>query len=217
MVLCFGVNLIHVDSASGTELSRLVCVSVMTMTVYNDNALETLMNMSTFGEHESLVLDISSPANKIRYYERNDRSMWLQNEYERIEAYPGGNFTIHLIALGQTGYPIPARIHWERYYVTDSGYRLSPPSQMMYRHFLSLHSVEFGYTVFKLYSQNDGCQNLVDGLILKIEVLPCPLGFALLGSNSRCICDEKLKILAQNCYIDIGSIERIKNSLNKAI
>ena len=55
------------------------------------------MNMSTFGEHESLVLDISSPANKIRYCEGIDRSMWLQNKCKRIEAYPGGWFTIHLI------------------------------------------------------------------------------------------------------------------------
>ena len=55
------------------------------------------MNMSTFGEHESLVLDISSPANKIRYCEGIDRSLWLQNKRKRIEAYPGGWFTIHLI------------------------------------------------------------------------------------------------------------------------
>ena len=66
------------------------------------------MNMSTFGEHENLVLDISSPANKIRYCEGIDRSMWLQNEYKRIEAYPGGWLTIHLIVLGQTDYPVSA-------------------------------------------------------------------------------------------------------------
>ena len=175
------------------------------------------MNMSTFGEHESLVLDISSPANKIRYCEGNDRLMWLQNEYKRIEAYPGGWFTIHLIALGQTDYPVPARIHWERYYHgMDSEYRLSPPSQIINNSCASisfqLHSEEFGCTKFKLYPQNPVCQNLIDGLILEVESLPCPLGFALSGNNSRCVCDEKLKILAQNCNIDNGSIERTKNS-----
>ena len=188
---------------------------------YSDNvdALETLMNISTVGEHKSLALDMSLPATKIRYCEGNNRSVWLPDGHRYYtEAYPGGKITIHLIALGQTDYPVPARIHWERYYNIDGGHRLSLPSQIINgtctNISFQLHSVKFGYTRFKLYPQNGVCQNLIHGLILRIKVLPCPLGFALLVNNSRCVCDKKLKILAQNCYIDSNSesIKRMKNS-----
>lgn len=107
--------------------------------------------------------------------------MW-SNEYKSIEVYPGENFIIHLIALGQTGYPVPVRIQWERFNdtVTDIGHCLSPPSQIICTSIsFQLHSEKFGYTaMFKLYPQNAVCQNLVDGLILGIKVLCCSLGFA---------------------------------------
>ena len=63
---------------------------------------------------------------------------------------------------------------------------------------------------FKLYS----CQNLFnESIILSIYVLPCPIGFNLSLTDSRCVCDKKLKTLTQNCYIcrNSESIERINS------
>ena len=171
---------------------------------YSDNALETLMNLSTIVEHENSTLDIlSSPAKEIKFCEGNERSMWLSDEYKYITAYPGGKFNINLIALGQTDYPVPARILWERYEYSE--YRLSPPSRkidaLCTRVSFKLHSIDFTDKIFKLYPQNP-CQNLIEGLILNIQVLPCPLGFALSENDSRCVCDKKLKTFARSCYID---------------
>ena len=66
---------------------------------------------------------------------------------------------------------------------------------------------------FQLYPKNP-CENLVEGLTLKVRMLPCPVGFDLQYIDSRCVCDKKLKQLAQNCYTDSDSesIERMKNT-----
>ena len=76
-----------------------------------------------------------------------------------------------------------------------------------------LHSTGFIDAEFKLYPKIP-CESLVEGLILKIRVLPCPTGFDLSKKDSRCVCANKLKKLTQNCYIDNNSesVEQMKNS-----
>ena len=48
--------------------------------------------------------------------------------------------------------------------------------------------------LFKLYPVNP-CQNLIDALTLSIHILPCPVGFNFLRTESACDCTEKLKKL----------------------
>ena len=187
---------------------------------YSDNALETLMNMSTIVHYESPALSISSAAKKVRFCEINDRSLKLVELTER-PVYPGQHFDIPLIALGQAEYPVPTTAFWEiknKFKAED--HRLSPLSQTIDSlctnvtfQLYSSNLLIFNPLEIKLYPENP-CQNLLEGLTLKIRVLTCPIGFDHSRKDSRCVCAKKLKRLAQNCYIDYNSelVERIKNN-----
>lgn len=180
---------------------------------YSDNALETLMNMSTIVQQEFKysILNISSPAKEIRFCE-------VHNRFFENNVYPGQHLDVPIIALGQAGYPVPTTIFWEiKNYNENVEYRLSPFSRAVESSCTNvtfqLYSTGFVNVEFKLYPENPR-QNLIKGLTLRIHVLTCPIGFDLSYKDSRCACAKKLKKLTQNCYIDgdSKSIERMKNT-----
>ena len=190
---------------------------------YSINGLETLMNMSTIVQNEDSKLNIysdavSSPASKIRFCEVDDDGLLnLLTDIPAKNVYPGQHFDISLIALGQTEYPVPTTVFWEKKYNRISEYCLSLPSNTIESSCTTvsfqLYSGNVSYVNFKLYPENP-CQNLVEGLTLRINVLDCPIGFYLSLKDSRCVCDKKLKKLTRNCSIGSNSesVERIKNS-----
>ena len=126
------------------------------------------------------------------------------------KVYPGQQFTILLIALGQTNSPVPTTIFWDRVHIHNED-RLSPSSNTIdnltctnisFRLYSS--DIDSHYMHFKLYPANP-CQNLIEGLTLYVHVLPCPIGFDLSLTESRCVCARELKKVIQNCYIGSNS------------
>ena len=182
---------------------------------YSDNALEAFMNLSNITQNEDHVPIISSTAKKIKF---------CGDDIPRLSLYPGQQFTISLIALGQADSTVPATVYWEKSYPPpqNSEYRLSPSSCMIndsctgVSFWLYTSDLEFLDLNFKLYPENP-CQNLVKGLTLNIHVLRCPVGFDLPWGDFKCVCAMELKKLSiQNCYIidsKSQSVERIKNNL----
>ena len=181
---------------------------------YSDKVLKIFLNISNITQNE--VANISSKAKEI---------IFCGDNIPQLSLYPGQQFTISLIAFGQADSTVPTIVLWEK---TDPlrnyskyDYRLSPPisaindsctdvSFWLYTSNLELPWQNFE---FKLYPDNP-CQNLIEGLTLRIRVLPCPIGFDLSPADSKCICARALKKLSiQNCYIDgkSGTVERIKN------
>jgi predicted outer membrane repeat protein len=77
---------------------------------YNsDRALDAFMNMSKISQNEDHVLNVSSTAEKIIFCEDK-----IPNQ---LELYPGEQlFTIPVKALGQTKFPVPATVFWEKTY-----------------------------------------------------------------------------------------------------
>jgi hypothetical protein len=76
----------------------------------------------------------------------------------------------------------------------------------MYKRFFLAVYIRSGVTLLGLQTPANLCQNLIEGLILSIQALPCPVGFNLSQGDSKCICATALKKLGiQNCYIDSKS------------
>ena len=175
--------------------------------IHNDVALEILKAISTIVEHEyyNESVSISSHAEEIRFCS-------LHEDTRKI--YPGQQFDIKVKALGQTGDPVPSILFSDLKYTGDR-YRLSPPNHningactdMLFR----LYST-FNDAFIKFYQENP-CQSLVNGLHLRIIILPCPLGFELSEDDHMCVCNKKIKKFIQNCYIDNVSFERTKNTI----
>ena len=76
---------------------------------YSDNALEAFMNLSNITQNEDHVPIISSTAKKIKF---------CGDDIPRLSLYPGQQFTISLIALGQANSPVPATVFLEKTYPT---------------------------------------------------------------------------------------------------
>ena len=181
---------------------------------YSDKVLKIFLNISNITQNE--VANISSKAKEI---------IFCGDNIPQLSLYPGQQFTISLIAFGQADSTVPTIVLWEktdplRSY-SEYDYRLSPPisaindscTDVSFWLYTSNLELPWQYFEFKLYPDNP-CQNLIEGLTLRIRVLPCPIGFDLSPADSKCICARALKKLSiQNCYIDgkSGTVERIKN------
>ena len=175
--------------------------------IRNDVALEILKAISTIVEHEyyNESVSISSHAEEIRFCSLHEDT-W--------KIYPGQQFDIKVKALGQTGDPVPSILFSDLKYTGDR-YRLSPPNHningactdMFFRLYSTVNNV-----FIKFYQENP-CQNLVDGLHLRIIILPCPLGFELSENDRMCVCNRMVKNFIQNCYNDNASFERTKNTI----
>ena len=185
---------------------------------YSDDALELFINnMSRIALHNEsaaeLAASISSQAEQIKFCQdgkiiMNDRSVFT--------VHPGEHFNVTVVALGQSGSPVPTKIINKNVYATDE-YSLFPSGQFITGacRNLSFHlysAVDDTYGQFKLYPENP-CQSLVGGLKLNIYIKSCPLGFEL-SDNKQCFCSKRLLKFTQKCSIDkyITRIERDKNN-----
>ena len=188
-----------------------------THNTYNDTALQVLIAMSTIVEHaHNESANISSYAEKIWVCPlQGDESYTQPSITQRV--YPGQQFNITVIALGQAGFPVPSKLLSEHRYTGDK-YRLSPSNQYIngtctnvYFRLYSAVDNDYAHVRIKLFTENP-CQNLVNFLELAIAILPCPLGFELSKDDHKCVCSKKVKKFIQNCYIDDVSFERIRNN-----
>ena len=187
-----------------------------THNTYSDAALQVLIAMSTIVEHaHNESANISSYAEKIWVCPLQGDESYSRSSIT-LSVYPGQQFNITVIALGQAGFPVPSKLLSEQRYIDDE-YRLSPSNHNINDtcnnvSFRLYSAVDDDYVCIKLYPENP-CQNLVNySLELAIAILPCPLGFELSKDDHKCVCSKKVKKFIQNCYIDDVSFERIRNN-----
>ena len=127
VAFCLGDNLASVDYFLRLLLPKILSdICGCKASDYSDNALETVINMSTIVHNEDSVHNIiSSPAEEIKFCEVNSSD----NSIEK-RVYPGQHFDVPLIAFGQAGYPVPTTVFWEiKNYNKNFEYCLSPLSQ----------------------------------------------------------------------------------------
>ena len=181
---------------------------------YSDDALKLFMNMSRIILYNKteLATNISSQAEQIKFCQ--DENI-IMSSSRSIRAHLGEKFNVAVVALDQSGSPVPATIFNKNKYETYE-YRLFPSD-----HFIAgaCHNLSFqlysttndtdGY--FKLYLQGP-C--FIEGLTLKITITikTCPLGFEL-SKNQQCSCNKRLLKFTQKCSID-NSIAKIKREKN---
>ena len=186
--------------------------------VYTDNALGAFMNLSRIDhEYETNITDISSTALKLRYCHGDkifDKTIHLY-----VHVYPGEQFNITLVALGQTNSPVPTTLYSIDMYGGDR-YHLSPPTQGMtsscnnvsFRVYSTDRNYQDNFTALFVLYPTSPCKSYVKPQPLYTVIHPCPLGFALSEEQHKCTCDDRLSRLAPNCYIDNLSIERRRNN-----
>ena len=186
---------------------------------YSDDALKTFMNLSTIVCNESGLAtnNISSQAEKIKFCQ-GEKILNINDLYYNIKLHPGEQFTVSVIALGQTDSPVPTTVFSQNQYTGDQCY-LGPSSHLIlnssctnitFKLFTVEENSRHGWTEFKLYPDNS-CQSSADGLSIYIKIVACPLGFHLL--DGRCTCNDKIQKFTQKCKIDdLMIIERTKNN-----
>ena len=185
---------------------------------YTDDALGTFLNLSRiYSEYETNISDISSTALKLRFCRGSkifDKSI---NIY--VHVYPGEQFNVTLVALGQTNSPVPTTIFSIDMYGGDKYYlSIETPEMVSSCNIVSFRAYSKdgvdrdNFTaLFYLYPSSP-CKTYMDPQQLYTVVHACPLGFALSAKQHRCICDARLIRLTPNCFIDNLSIERIENN-----
>ena len=178
---------------------------------FSSNAFGFLQNISTVIPRDDSY--ISSPAEKICLCNKSSPNCTSMENTQDV--MPGQQFELSLVAFGQFNNIVNSTVLTKN---TDSdrGYRLSPSIQstglscttVFYRLYAA-DIVNNSKTTYKLY--HDGpCQSLGSGLILDLNIIPCPVGFVLDGE--QCVCDKWLSNFTDNCYIDNVSIERKRNN-----
>ena len=171
--------------------------------------------MSTIIDHvynKSAFEGISSPAVKVKFcpLQYSDTTYAILSK----SIYPGEQFNYSVVAIGQAGYPVPAKLLSDHRYTGDK-YRLSPTNHYVNDtcttvSFRLYSAVERDHVQLKLYQENP-CQGLVNGIDLFMHVRACPLGFELSENDHMCVCSKKVAKFIQNRYIDNISFERSKN------
>ena len=225
-VIISNISLYFIDNSAETTGSVLYggqfdkCqVYIMTssypntsLIIFEGFALDILEAMSTIDEHDyNKSASISSPAEKIKFCSLHE------DTYHTVtrRVYPGEQFNIKVKALGQSGDPVPSVLFTEHTYAGNR-YRLSPPNHNINgactNVFFRLYSsVDDSSVLIKFYQENP-CQSLVDGIYVRLTILPCPLGFELSEEDRMCVCNRMVKNFIQNCYIDNTSFERTRNT-----
>ena len=182
---------------------------------YSDDALKLFMNMSRIILHNKTesATNISSQAEQIKFCQGGNITM---DNYRTISLRPGEYFNVEVVALGQTGFPVPTTIVSKNRYDTDQYSLLLPSSQPITSACCNLSfQLDYGNTTYgslQLYPLSS-CRSLIYGLTLGIDIKPCPFGFEL-SKNQQCSCDKRLLKFTQKCSIDTSteSIERKKNN-----
>ena len=174
---------------------------------FSDDALGVLKTISTIS-----IPDISSAPSRLCACKDNLTHSCNTDDI-RISVMPGQQFQLSLASFGQAEHIVNSTVLSKSVDLSNDN-RLSPIvqstgkscTQVTYRLFSSATNIQARKMLFF-----DGpCQSLRRGLDLLIDVLPCPVGFKLLGEE--CVCEARLKNFTQRCFIDNSSIERMTNN-----
>ena len=174
---------------------------------FSDDALGVLKTISTIS-----MPDISSAPVRLCACKENSTHSCNIDDI-RIAVKPGQQFQLSLASFGQAKHIVNSTV-LSKNVDFNNDYRLSPTiqstgkscTQVTYRLFSSVTNTQSRKVLYF-----DGpCQSLRQGLDLFIDILPCPVGFKLLGEE--CVCEARLKNFTQRCFIDNSSIERTTNN-----
>ena len=174
---------------------------------FHENAFKVFKSFS-----EIPIRDISSGPIKTCGCKLNDSNNSCNSDDIGIEIMPGQQFQLSLASFDHAQHIVDSKLlSNNRDFNND--YRLSPLiqltgkscTQLTYRMFASVTDLQ---ARFRLYFDGQ-CQSFI-GVNLNINILPCPLGFKLLGEE--CLCEDIIRNFTQNCYIDNSSIEQITNN-----
>ena len=181
---------------------------------YSDDALKLFMNVSRiilYNKTESTT-NISSEPEQIKFCQDGNIIM---DSYRSFSLHPGEYFNVEVVALDQTGFPVPATIFNKNEYNTDQYFLLLPSSQPITDACCNLSfQLYYGNVTYRSVELPlNPCQSLIDGLTLEITIKPCPLGFEL-TKNQQCSCDKRLLKFTQKCSIKTSTerFEREKNN-----
>ena len=185
---------------------------------YTDDALGVFMNLSRiYYGHETNISDISSTALKLRFCRSNKIFDKLINIY--VHVYPGEQFNVTLVALGQTNSPVPTTLFsidmygGDKYYLSiETPGMVSSCNIVSFRVYSEDGVNRDNFTALFLLYPSSPCKTYMDPQQLYTVVHACPLGFSLSAKQHRCICDARIIRLTPNCFIDNLSIERRRNN-----
>ena len=156
---------------------------------------------------------ITSDAEVVKFCNRN-------NDYDNmrsISIFPGQQFNISVIAFGQNNVTVNSMIlsklqsSGENYVFNPIRHHINAScSTIAYNLYIPISNVVVRY---KLYHESL-CQSLANGLIIDLQVLPCPLGFDLPEplQLQACMCSPLLKRFTQKCYINDLSTKCLSNN-----
>ena len=125
-----------------------------------------------------------------------------------LNTIPGKELKLEAMVVGQGGNAVPSFVRiLQNNDVQVGSNQLTQPTgkqctPIRYRFFANVKN-----TTATLFPNNciSGVREM-SSIKLKINFLPCPDGFALVGSE--CICDERLTKVDVSCHVDDSSIER---------
>ena len=158
------------------------------------------------------TLDVSSDPLRICLCKNNEANCDSSSITKR--AYPGGKFTVSVIALGQRNGNVSAVIQ------ADLTQRNIEFDTFQYKQNTNNMCTDIEYTVFSsesvepiqenitLYAQGP-CPREGRSLEIKVKILQCPHGFELSNNRRKCICSKRLANFTDNtCNIADETILR---------
>lgn len=191
---------------------------------YNRDAFAILNRISVIEQDKNSTTIFSSPAEKICICNESSFLM-CESELPIItrEIMPGQKFTVAMVALGQVSSTVQGTV-LSKNVNSNTQYRLSPAIQSTsltctnfdYRLYVTDSEMNDDFVFYKLFLDGP-CQSLADGIEIYLTIKPCPVGFSLNSGDGECICEETLRPLTQDCYIDSQSILRSSNNFWMAL
>ena len=178
-------------------------------------------NVSTFFPHATPTSLFFADAESVEFCSSDSF-----NEYS-IPVYPGEIFYVPLVAIGPVDLEfltVHTKISSKLLYPSDNNILLIHENQHtniisnactnLSYYVLTTYIITTQVTVrYQLYHENP-CDSLVEGVILNINIKPCPrsYGFQFSEKDKKCVCDKWLQSFTDTCDINNLFIERKLNN-----
>ena len=178
------------------------------------NAYPAFFNVSTFFPATSTALLVAD-AERVVFCSLISFKEWC--------IYPGEIFYVPLVAIGPLKLlTVHTKISSKLLYPSDKNFLLIQENRYT---IISNTCTNISYYVlatyittqvavwYQLYHENP-CDSLVEGVILNVNIKPCPrdYGFQFSERDRKCVCDERLQSFTNTCDINNLFIERKKNN-----
>ena len=173
-----------------------------------------VINVSTFF-HATPTALFFADAEKVEFCPPNSFIEWY--------IYPGEIFYVTLVAIGSVKFlTLHTKISSKLLYPSDKNILLIQENEHtvisntctnISYYILATHITTQVTVGYKLYHDNP-CDSLVEGMLLKVNIKPCPRddGFQFSERDKKCVCNERLQSFTNTCDINSLFIERKQNN-----